>query len=325
MKAARSFVATALVAVSFANCNDLLDNTPGFLATEGDGGVAEDAATQAPDAEHGVDAAQPPICAAGELACGAVCASPNDPAFGCGNPSCTPCSLAHATATCRAGACAIASCQAGYADCNARANDGCEMDLSQPTSCGSCNVACPAAAPLCAPAGSGFLCTNGCAPAAPLLCANACVDPMSSDTNCGACGVRCPAVTNASSACVRGACSFTCRNTFHACGGRCVADTDPTACGPTCAACAVPQNGRAACHDNACAFTCDRGFADCDHVAANGCEANLAMDPANCGACGAGCDGGTCVAGICVPIPLRDAGHDADAAGPAGPPGQPVP
>lgn len=46
---------------------------------------------------------------------------------------------------------------------------------------------------------------------------------------------------------------------------------------------------------------CDAGFADCDGVAANGCEANLRSDAGSCGACGVSCGaGGTCTAGVCV-------------------------
>ena len=40
-------------------------------------------------------------------------------------------------------------------------------------------------------------------------------------------------------------------------------------------------------------------YADCDHVEANGCEANLLTDAANCGFCGGGCDGLACVNGTC--------------------------
>lgn len=44
---------------------------------------------------------------------------------------------------------------------------------------------------------------------------------------------------------------------------------------------------------------CPVGFADCDHDARNGCEADLAS-PTSCGACGNGCGTGyTCVDGAC--------------------------
>jgi hypothetical protein len=43
---------------------------------------------------------------------------------------------------------------------------------------------------------------------------------------------------------------------------------------------------------------CATGFGNCDGTWADGCEANLASDPANCGACGNACMG-TCMAGAC--------------------------
>ncbi len=43
-------------------------------------------------------------------------------------------------------------------------------------------------------------------------------------------------------------------------------------------------------------------FADCDGVAANGCETDLRTDNSDCGACGNACSGaaGTCSAGVCL-------------------------
>jgi hypothetical protein len=65
------------------------------------------------------------------------------------------------------------------------------------------------------------------------------------------------------------------------------------------------------CTAGACVIsTCTMGFADCDHVASNGCEVNL-NDPANCGGCGMACtlphstapicSRGVCVIGMCDP------------------------
>jgi hypothetical protein len=58
---------------------------------------------------------------------------------GCGNI----CTLANATASCVGSACAIASCNAGFADCNGSAVDGCEADLnSDPNNCAKCGRVC---------------------------------------------------------------------------------------------------------------------------------------------------------------------------------------
>jgi hypothetical protein len=48
-----------------------------------------------------------------------------------------------AEAVCVAGACSIGRCDEGRADCNARVDDGCEVDLGRdPSHCGRCNAGC---------------------------------------------------------------------------------------------------------------------------------------------------------------------------------------
>jgi len=85
------------------------------------------------------------------------------------------------------------------------------------------------------------------------------VDLMSDDENCGACGVRCPA-DDAFSARFKG-------------GMRCAAGS--------------------------CQLVCNNGFADCNGLAEDGCEVNLANDDKNnCGECGNVCDD-ICVNGQC--------------------------
>jgi hypothetical protein len=53
----------------------------------------------------------------------------------------------------------------------------------------------------------------------------------------------------------------------------------------------------ASCTNAGC--VCVAGFDNCDGTWANGCEANLSVDPLNCGACGDACSG-TCVGGVCA-------------------------
>ncbi|UJR79192.1 hypothetical protein [Sandaracinus amylolyticus] len=57
----------------------------------------------------------------------------------CGNT----CELANAAAGCADAACVIASCDAGFDDCDATASNGCEVNVANDTeNCGACNNAC---------------------------------------------------------------------------------------------------------------------------------------------------------------------------------------
>ena len=60
----------------------------------------------------------------------------------CGNV----CMLANATSTCASGSCAISVCDAGFADCDAAAITGCEVDLDHDAAnCGTCGFTCDVA------------------------------------------------------------------------------------------------------------------------------------------------------------------------------------
>lgn len=55
------------------------------------------------------------------------------------------CAFANATGSCVGGACVITACTAGFDDCNALGDDGCEIDLvNDPDHCGSCAMVCVA-------------------------------------------------------------------------------------------------------------------------------------------------------------------------------------
>lgn len=316
-RAAHAGASASLVALVLVGCNAILDNQPGVLveadasATEppASGSTAEDSgASEPPPVGAGDDAGtvtpddDAGACEPGKHLCQGVCVSLTDPLYGCGDPGCTPCELAHGSAACQGRTCVIAKCEPGYADCNKKPRDGCETDLSKPTSCGSCNAACPATAPVCGPSGATFACSTGCTAAAPVLCGGDCVDPLTSLNHCGACNNKCPTVANATTTCTGGICTFTCQAGLNACNGMCTAKTDPAACGPTCAICPTPPNATPLCTNDACAFQCAAGFADCNLSPLDGCEAMLATDNANCGICGHACAVGTaCKAGACVP------------------------
>ena len=222
---------------------------------------------------------------------------------GCG----TVCSSTNATPSCDNGNCTV-TCKSGFADCNAKAVDGCEVDLlSTTTRCGSCTNACTnahgaasCASGQCAPSClTGFGdCdgdkSNGCE-------ANETSDP----THCGGCS-PCN-LANATAACTNGAC------TISACASSSVADCDGTAsngceanlqteashCG-SCAMACNSTNGTATCSSGQCGITCTSGFDNCDKSIANGCEVNLKQSVDNCGSCGTKCPDQANGTAICV-------------------------
>jgi len=312
-------VTASVVAIVIVGCNSILDNTPGVVVEQDEAGVSpsptgSSTGTTPPPPPPSDDGPVPPppppdplddggiSCPAGYHPCSGACVGNTDPTRGCGSAACTACALAHATAGCTGSACSIAACDPGFADCNANPADGCETDLSKPTSCGGCSAVCPPAMAFCVPQGATYACSNGCTPAAPLLCGKDCVDPLTSTNHCGACDHKCPDVPNSTTSCAAGICGFTCKANYHACAGACVPTSSPTACGAACTDCtAAPNVGTATCGADTCKVTtCKPGFGDCDLDPANGCEANVDTDAAHCGkqckACGAG---ETCVAGAC--------------------------
>ncbi|MFO0631209.1 MAG: putative metal-binding motif-containing protein, partial [Polyangiales bacterium] len=182
------------------------------------------------------------------------------------------CSLAFATAACRAGACGVATCSSGYGDCDGVGSNGCESPLSADAlNCGACGricavaanamtMGCRAGACVVATCRTGFADCDG-------MSANGCeLDARADVVNCGRCGNRCTTRPNATASCV----------------------------------------------DGACAITCATGRADCDGDAVNGCEVDLQNDRAHCGACRSRCpvasDG--CVAGSCVAQPFASDGSE---------------
>ena len=87
---------------------------------------------------------------------------------------------------------------------------------------------------------------------------------------------------------------------------------DVAHCGGCNRPCSFP-NGTAACLASQCTLAaCQPGFANCDGLAGNGCEAELASDPAHCGSCtnactsapntSATCVSATCGQGACLPV-----------------------
>ncbi len=141
------------------------------------------------------------------------------------------CAAPYATVACSGGACVIQACDAGRADCDERADTGCETSLASAASCGACTTVCSGATPLCArAAGGGFECVSGCLPPTPDACAGACVDTSTDPAHCGGCGIPCTSGVCLDRVCRMPSCTDDVRNG---------AETDVDCGGGTCPRCLV--------------------------------------------------------------------------------------
>lgn len=169
----------------------------------------------------------------------------------------------NAAGRCAATVCATA-CNAGFADCNGVASDGCEVDTrTSPAHCGACGSAC----------GAGASCSAGacgCA-AGTTRCSGRCVDLQTDASNCGGCALVCPS----GATCIGGTCSSLGCGGLTLCGGTCVdTRTSLSHCGGCGLACATSGASTAsiACLASACAMTCNGSNYDVDGLTTNGCE-----------------------------------------------------
>jgi hypothetical protein len=233
---------------------------------------------------------------------------------GCGNF----CVVPNATAACNAGACGIAACNSGFADCDPSAANGCEANiLLDPSHCGGCGT-------LCQPVG-GSACANGVCqftgcPTGKGNCDgipdNGCeVDLTNSNQHCGFCGNAC-SLPNAVAQCVASKCEIASCNAGYAdCDGldangcEVQVQTSVSHCGSCNGACSTTNNTSQACGSGLCSYTCNPGFSDCNGpqpgASDDGCETVTSSDVNNCGSCGKQCQNAhgftACVNAVCSP------------------------
>jgi hypothetical protein len=119
------------------------------------------------------------------------------------------CTIANGTGDCSSGTCAVASCNAGFADCDGLASNGCEQPLNTLTNCGRCGRACSLA-------NAGESCSTGVCEITTCstgfgdcdgVDSNGCETSLSTLTDCGACGVICDRA-NASESCSTRTCTL---------------------------------------------------------------------------------------------------------------------
>jgi len=225
---------------------------------------------------------------------------------------------AGAVVDCRDGICMVPSdaCEPGFAHCSIDPNDGCETDISQDATCGSCAQSCAPPFSFCAAQSGGYACVPVCRAPYPDNCSNSCVDTRSDVANCGSCGYRCN-LPNAESDCVNGECVVAVCVDAADCTSAPGCET-PLGTTSSCAGCGDQScplaNTLVACAsaDSCVRAVCAAGFANCDGGSPD-CEARfdagaaclpgylgtaaVAMQPLNGGAAAIGTDGSFFVAG----------------------------
>lgn len=209
-------------------------------------------------------------CKPGFKRCGDACV-PTDAAHGCDAAACAPCESGNGTASCNAGACAIA-CNNGYKACGGKCVGVTDPSYGcSPTACTNTN--CPMPGPGATLVCNGTTCEVGACPAGTKNCNQKCVP---TDVNNGCEAASCSAC-GASSACL---------GTPKVC--TCVPEPATTTCmnkdcGPATNNCGQPVNCtliKPACPGKT---TCGGGAGG-----VNACGCTVTTN--NCGACGAGTD-----------------------------------
>ena len=216
------------------------------------------------------------------------------------------CEAPNGVAACAAGACAVASCTAGFADCNGSAVDGCEVDTRTTVAhCGGCGRPCAArtgSLAACVGGSCAYACVTGSGDCNGLRDDGCEVDLATSELHCGACGRSCVTAGVATARCADARCQIVaCATGFADCDGDASngCETDTRASNAHCGACRMACAAGTACSAGACRSTCAAGETFC----AGRCVDTRAA-PADCGSCGNVCpdrpsSSPACAAGAC--------------------------
>ena len=173
--------------------------------------------------------------------------------------------------------------------------------------CGGCGMACGSragATASCVSSGCEYVCRDGLADCNGMP-GDGCETSTRTLTNCNGCGTAC-GFANASASCTTGTCTFVaCAPGFGDCDGDlangCERPLDTiTSCG-MCGRTCTYAHAAALCASGSCMRgACEPGWDDCNGMATDGCEADLAST-SHCGMCGRTCMAGqSCVGGACM-------------------------
>jgi hypothetical protein len=221
----------------------------------------------------------------------------------------TPCSRAHATASCSGGSCHIGSCDSLWDDCDNTDSNGCEQSLETLGDCGSCGTSCSRnhATASC----TGGSCHIGTCDTGWGNCdgsdGNGCETQLNSMQHCGDCDTPCTRA-HATATCSTGSCQIeSCDSLWDDCD-----NTDSNGCEQSletlgdCGSCDTTcsrAHATASCAGGSCHIdSCDSLWDNCDGTDSNGCEASLET-LGDCGSCNnpcsrahatASCEGGSC-------------------------------
>ena len=212
-------------------------------------------------------------------------------------------------------------CMNGYADCDGKVANGCEINISSDinncggcttsernfrcesgkfcsnrtceTTCGGGTTKCGTAclklddinATSCNPDTGVLTCVNNYADCDGKL-ANGCeVNLLNSNAHCGQCSrTGNDHSCDAAQMCNGGKCETSCSDGLTPCKGICLD---------------LPANHVESCSESG--IVCQSGFADCDKIISNGCEVDTRSDIQNCGACSTTVDPHACLDGsVCA-------------------------